>query len=118
EADADRGMTGEGKLQGTVMYMSPEQIDRDPKINERSDIYSLGSLLDEILASVTPFQGDNIRLLLDQIRSEKPADPRKVVKTKVPDILAKLTMRCLEKDPQDRPGSMDEILRVLREYSS
>lgn len=123
EADADRGMTGEGKLQGTVMYMSPEQIDRDPKINERSDIYSLGSVLYETLAGVTPFQGDNIRLLLEQIRSEKPADPRKIANTrnakiKVPDILAKLTMKCLEKDPQGRPDSMDELLRVLREYSS
>ena len=123
EADADPGMTGEGKLQGTVMYMSPEQIDRDPKINERSDIYSLGSLLYEILAGVTPFQGDNVRLLLEQIRSDKPADPRKIAKarnakSKVPDLLAKLTMKCLEKDPHDRPGSMDEMLRVLREFSS
>lgn len=123
EADAEPGMTGQGKLQGTVMYMSPEQIDRDPNINEKSDIYSLGSLLYEILAGITPFQGDKVRLLLDQIRSEVPTDPRELaktrnIKTKVPDVLAKLTMKCLEKDPQNRPGSMDEILRVLRDYSA
>ncbi len=118
EADTGPGMTGEGKLQGTVMYMSPEQIDRDPNINERSDIYSLGCLLYEILAGTTPFQGDKVHLLLDQIRSEMPDDPRKISKTKVPDILARLTMKCLEKDPQKRPESMDELLRILREFSS
>lgn len=123
EADAGPGMTGEGKLQGTVMYMSPEQIDRDPGINEKSDIYSLGSLLYEVLTGVTPFQGDNIRLLLEKIRADVPPDPREAAKTrnakaKVPDSLAKLTMKCLEKTPQSRPGSMDEILRVLRGYSS
>lgn len=109
------GMTGEGKLQGTVMYMSPEQIDRDPSISGQSDLYSLGSVLYEVLTGVTPFQGDRVQTLLGQIRSEMPADPRSVAKTPVPDALAELTMSCLQKDPHNRPASADEVLRTLRE---
>lgn len=115
EVDAARGMTGEGKLQGTVMYMSPEQIDRDPGINGQSDLYSLGSVLYEVLTGVTPFQGDRVQILLEQIRLEMPEDPRSVSKTPVPDTLAELAMKCLRKDPQRRPSSADVVLRTLRE---
>jgi len=113
---AEPGMTGEAKLQGTVMYMSPEQIDRDPSINARADLYSLGSILYEVLTGVTPFLGDHVQTLLEQINTEVPTDPRKVSKTRVPDMLADLAMRCLEKDPNNRPASADEILRILREH--
>lgn len=115
EADADRGMTGEGKLQGTVMYMSPEQIDRDPGIAGQSDLYSLGSILYEILTGVTPFQGELVQSLLNQVRNDIPEDPRNVSKVAVPDVLAELTMSLLQKDPGDRPGSADDVLRTLRE---
>ncbi len=112
---AEPGMTGEAKLQGTVMYMSPEQIDRDPAINARSDLYSLGSVLYEVLTGVTPFQGDHVQTLLGQIKTEVPADPHKVSKARVPKMLAELTMSCLEKDPNNRPASADVVLRILRE---
>ncbi|GAA5315775.1 MAG: serine/threonine-protein kinase [Candidatus Pelagadaptatus aseana] len=110
-----KSMTGEGKLQGTVMYMSPEQIDRDPGIAGQSDLYSLGAILYETLTGVTPFQGDVVRTLLEQIRNETPEDPRNMTSAKIPDVLAELTMSCLKKDPQDRPNSADEVLRILRE---
>lgn len=109
------GMTGVGKLQGTVMYMSPEQIERDPNIDDKSDLYSLGSILYEVLTGVTPFQGDLVSALLQQIRTERPLNPRKVAKTPVPELLAELAMACLEKDPVNRPESADEVLRILRE---
>lgn len=115
EADADVGMTGQGKLQGTVMYMSPEQINRDPGISGQSDLYSLGSILYEILTGITPFQGDRVQILLDQIRTEMPEDPRSVAKTRVPKVLAELAMSCLQKDPGDRPATADDVLRTIRE---
>ena len=75
EIDGDPGMTGEGKLQGTVMYMSPEQIDRDPNISFRSDIYSLGAVLYETLTGTTPYQGEIVQTLLQQIQSDTPPPP-------------------------------------------
>ncbi|GAB3284638.1 serine/threonine-protein kinase [Parahaliea aestuarii] len=114
EAAGDPGMTGEAKLQGTVMYMSPEQINRDPAISFGSDIYSLGCLLYETLTGTTPFQGDVVYKLLDQIRNELPPDPRSVSKFPVPDALADLAMQCLQKDPEARPGTADTLVRVLK----
>ncbi|MDX1735535.1 MAG: serine/threonine-protein kinase, partial [Halioglobus sp.] len=115
EVAGDPGMTGEAKLQGTVMYMSPEQTNRDPDISFQSDIYSLGALLYECLTGTTPFQGDLIPTLLKQIRTEMPPDPRHVSKQRVPDTLAELSMRCLQKDPAQRPESVETLIRVLRE---
>lgn len=116
---AGNNMTGEAKLQGTVMYMSPEQIERDPGISGQSDLYSLGAILYEILTGVTPFQGDRVQTLLGQIRSDMPEDPRTVAKsrakTRVPKVLADLAMSCLQKDPNKRPASADAVLRILRE---
>ena len=115
EQDADEGMTGFGKLQGTVMYMSPEQIARDPKIGFRSDLYSLGVVLYEVLTGELPFKGDLIPDLLRQIKNDMPDDPRNVSKVPVPDVLAEVTMRCLQKDPENRPATADDLLRSLRE---
>ncbi|MEM6583869.1 MAG: serine/threonine-protein kinase [Pseudomonadota bacterium] len=109
------GMTGEAKLQGTVMYMSPEQVNKDPNISFQSDLYSLGALLYETLAGKTPFQGDVVRKILDQIRTETPPDPRTVATQHVPDVLAELAMQCLQKDPLKRPESAEKLVSVLQE---
>jgi len=110
-----RGMTGEAKLQGTVMYMSPEQIDRDPAINFTSDLYSLGALLYETITGTTPFQGELVQPLLEKIRNEAPADPRSVSQEFVPDVLAELAMRCLQKDPLKRPESAEKVVKILKD---
>ncbi len=115
ESIIDQADAGKGKLQGTVMYMSPEQIDRDPNIDGRSDLYSLGSIIYELLCGVTPFQGDVVSSLIEQIRSDTPPDPRTVSKIPVPDVLAELAISCLKKDPDDRPANADDVLRILRE---
>lgn len=115
EIDNDPGMTGAGKLQGTVMYMSPEQVERDPTISFASDIYSLGAVLYETLTGTTPFQGDVVRKLLDNIRHDVPASPQSTTQEPLPTILCDLTMQCLQKDPQKRPGSASEMVRIIKE---
>lgn len=115
EVAGEKGMTGEDKLQGTVMYMSPEQIDRDPSISFTSDIYSLGAVLYETLTGTTPFQGEVVQTLLEKVRTEKPTPPQSATKQRVPQVLADLSMQCLEKDPAKRPSSADEFMRTLRE---
>jgi serine/threonine protein kinase len=111
----ERGMTGQAKLQGSVMYMSPEQIDRDPEIGFQADIYSLGAVLYEVLTGSTPFQGNIVRVIMDQIRADIPSDAKSVGGGAVPNVLADLAMRCLQKEPQNRPTSANEIVRILKD---
>ena len=61
DLDVGVSMTSAGKLQGSVMYMSPEQVDREADIDFRSDIYSLGAVMYEALTGQTPFSGTLVR---------------------------------------------------------
>ncbi|MBT8447096.1 MAG: serine/threonine protein kinase [Gammaproteobacteria bacterium] len=114
-AGSDKSITGHGKLQGTVCYMSPEQIRRDPDLTVSTDIYSLGSVLYELLAGQTPFTGDKVYEILEMVENQRPEKPSEVSEFPVPGILERLCMRCLEKDPAARPESMTEVIRTLEQ---
>lgn len=111
----DMNITRRGKLQGTVFYMSPEQIDRDPEINKRTDIYSLGTILYEILAGETAAKGDTVDKVIDYIKNQDIPKPSAVSKYPVPPLLEKATMACLEKRPSARLHSAGELIRLLQE---
>jgi serine/threonine-protein kinase len=115
-ADADKSITGFGKLQGTICYMSPEQIRRDPEISFSTDTYSLGSVLYELLTGKPPFDSDKTYELLDMVQNQQPTKPSEISKYPVPMILEKLCLQCLKKDPSARPASMDEIIRTLQQH--
>lgn len=114
-ADADKTMTGHGKLQGTLCYMSPEQIRRDPDISFSTDTYSLGSVLYEVLTGKPPFDSDKSYEILDMVENQQPEKPSEMSKYKIPKTLEALCLRCLNKDPAGRPASMDDVLRTLQE---
>lgn len=111
----DKSLTGQGKLQGTLCYMSPEQIRRDPDISFSTDIYSLGSVLYELLTGKPPFDSEIPREILDMVQQQEPALPSEVSKFPIPKILEKLCLRCLKKTPEERPASMDEFLQILQQ---
>lgn len=113
--DSDKSMTGHGKLQGTLCYMSPEQIRRDPNISYSTDIYSLGSVLYELLAGVPPFDSDKTYEILEMVENQQPAKPSEISKYPVPKILENLCLKCLKKDPAQRPASMDDVLQTLQQ---
>ena len=115
-SDLDTGvsMTGGGKLQGSVVYMSPEQIDREVDIDSRSDVYSLGAVMYEALTGNTPFSGQVVRTVLADIRDKMPEEPRLVGGTTIPTVLSDLAMRCLQKKPEERPASTEEVVRILQ----
>jgi eukaryotic-like serine/threonine-protein kinase len=112
--NSDKSMTGHGKLQGTLCYMSPEQIRRDPDISFSTDIYSLGSVLYELLTGQTPFESDLTYEILDMVQNKVPPKPSEISKYPIPKMLEKLCMQCLAKDPGDRPGSMKDFIQVLQ----
>jgi len=113
--DSNKTITGHGKLQGTLCYMSPEQILRDPDIGYSTDIYSLGSVLYELLSGQTPFESDKTYELIDAVKTLTPPKPSTISKYPVPRMLEELCMQCLHKDAAARPASMNEIIRVLNE---
>jgi len=96
---------------GTPEYMSPEQA-RGEKIDARSDLFSLGIILYELLTGTVPFHGDTIQSTMRR-RTEEEATPPAKIEPSVPKLLDEVTMRCLEKDPGGRYQSAAEIIRVL-----
>lgn len=111
----DITLTGQGNVQGTVRYMSPEQIEKDPSIDHRTDIYSLGAVLYEILCGKPPASGEKIHEILESVKSEVPPEPAEVAKVKVPRLLNEIAMKCLAKDPDERIQSMDELSMLLQQ---
>jgi serine/threonine-protein kinase len=115
-ADSDKSMTGHGKLQGSICYMSPEQIRRDPSISYGTDIYSLGAVLYEVLAGQPPFDSDKTHQLLDMVENQSVPRPSSVSKYPIPKYLEHLCLRCLEKDSAKRPQSVKEIISTLEQF--
>jgi serine/threonine protein kinase len=107
EMTAMASMTGE--IFGTPAYMSPEQVVRlKHPIDRRTDIYSLGASLYELLTLKLPFESDNFEALLSAIISEYPPPPRKVDKT-IPIDLEAIATKCLEKRAADRYRLASEL---------
>ncbi len=117
EADASllptEAMTREGVILGTIPYMSPEQIQGEP-IDHRTDIFSLGILLHEMLCGQRPFQAPNTAALMSTIMRDPPAAASDV-KAGVPEKLEAILLKCLEKDPLLRYQSADHIWLELKE---
>jgi tetratricopeptide (TPR) repeat protein len=106
-----KGLTGEGVVIGTPEYMSPEQVD-GKEADPRSDIYSLGIILYEMVTGRAPFEGDSPFSVAYKHRHEAPAEPRKF-NPQLPDALNRVILRCLEKDREARYQTAQEMLADL-----
>lgn len=106
-------MTDRGKLQGTVAYMSPEQIRRDATLDTRTDIFSFGTVLYEVLAGTLPAPGDTTDEVMRAVLSQRPEPPSRVAKYHVPARLEDICLRCIEKTVGQRLPSADQLVREL-----
>ncbi len=112
---SDLSITRRGKLQGTIIHMSPEQILKDPKIDHRTDIYSLGTILYEILCGQTVADGETMDKIIQAVKNEAPPLPSKVSTVAVPPLLEEAAMACIKKDPENRIQSARDLINILQQ---
>ena len=106
--------TQAGTLIGTPAYMSPEQASAKP-VDERSDIYSLGAILYEILCGDVPFEDDDAHRMLRRVLTEEPRPPS-AINPAAPHALETLSLRLLEKDPARRTLTLPQIRGQIQDY--
>ena len=107
-------LTGANCAIGTAAYMSPEQCRGESTVTGKSDLYSLGVVLFELLTGKRPFRGNNaVELFLHHVQS-KPERPSRI-NLEIPKFLDTLILHLLEKDPDDRPPSASVVAKILEE---
>ncbi len=104
-------LTGRDQILGTIPYMSPEQARSQP-LDERSDLFSLGVVLFEMLSGERPFRGDTAVDVISSILSKKPHDLGDL-RPEIPESLRRVVDQCLRKRPQVRPSSALELKERL-----
>ncbi|UCE20739.1 MAG: protein kinase, partial [Candidatus Aminicenantes bacterium] len=106
-----KGITGTGSIIGTPEYMSPEQAEVK-KLDQRSDIYSLGVILFEMATGQIPFEGETPLSVAMKHKSELPPEP-KMLNSQIPEQLNRIIIKCLEKEKNRRYQTANELLSDL-----
>jgi len=108
-------LTQTGTTVGTPSYMSPEQV-MGKHLDKRSDIFSLGVILYELITGHRPFEGDNITTVIYKIVNEEPANPSELKKN-LPAGFEPVILKSLAKNPEDRYSSCQELAADLKALS-
>jgi len=107
-----KGLTVTGMMIGTPDYMSPEQVEAK-EVDQRSDIYSLGVILYEMLTGRLPFEGDTPLSIAVKQKTEKPPNP-KDLNPKISEELSRVILRCMAKEKNRRYQKAEHLLTDLK----
>lgn len=109
-------LTMEGQRPGTPLYMSPEQVLGQFNIDERTDIFSMGVVMYEMLAYREPFRGRTIGETFDNIINEDPVPPREVAPDRnIPSAIEEIVLKAMAKKPEQRYESVIDMIHAIRE---
>lgn len=115
QKNEDGRMTLFGEIVGTPGYFSPEQTTTQKDLDARSDIFSLGTILYELLTGALPFQAESFAQQMENIRSHDPVLPRRL-NQEIPGDLQDICLKALEKKPENRYSSAQEMAGDLERF--
>ncbi|MGB6339916.1 MAG: protein kinase [Candidatus Aminicenantaceae bacterium] len=105
------GITDSNIIIGTPQYLSPEQVE-GKMVDQRADIYSLGVILFEMVTGQVPFDGDTTLSIAVKHKTEIPRDPKEF-NAQIPEELSQLILKCMEKEPEKRYQTAEELCSEL-----
>jgi serine/threonine-protein kinase len=117
KAAGTRSITNPASSIGSPLYMSPEQMKSPSNVDARSDVWSIGAVLFELVAGRSPFDADSVPEICAKVLSE-PAPSLRDFRPELPEALAAVVMRCLEKEPERRVSSVAQLAIELEPFGS
>ncbi len=118
DPNAAPSLTGQGSLQGTVLYMSPEQIQESADLDHRSDVYSMGTVLYEVLTGQSMIQAGTLHQMMTAVLEADIIAPReRAPEREIPKTLEDICLRCVANEPEDRFATANDLLLALQAWT-